>query len=342
MSTASSWAYCQAALRDVSRTFSRPIELLPRSLVPTVTCGYLLCRAADTIEDDENLTPSDRSELFAQLLTFLHSDARPASDEDAASRAFRAAFPGPSPEHVLCRRLADVANVLREQPTLHQTATLRWVGEMVRGMNLYLQRDAFLEPKGPRVLLTMSDLERYCYFVAGTVGRLLTELFVDELGPRLEARQILEDDAEEFGLGLQLTNILKDLTDDGRRGVSYIPRSILERHDLGPADLTRVAHADRVHAALGPVFDRASRALDGAFRYTLGIPHTASGIRLFCLLPIWMAVRTLHLARNNNAQLMPERAVKISRAEVGALIAECQAIHGDDEALRKSFARLRQ
>src|SRR5262249_44344187 len=45
------WAFCKQSLEAVSRTFSKPIAMLPAPLEAAVTCGYLLCRVADTVED---------------------------------------------------------------------------------------------------------------------------------------------------------------------------------------------------------------------------------------------------------------------------------------------------
>ena len=78
---------------------------------------------------------------------------------------------------------------------------------------------------GLNALLTMGDLERYCYFVAGTVGHMLTELFIDAVPRDDTRRQEMQTHAEAFGLGLQLTNILKDITDDRARSTSFILRT---------------------------------------------------------------------------------------------------------------------
>ena len=62
------WAYCEQALGDVSRTFSRPIELLPQPLRVALTCGYLLCRVVDTVEDHEQLGHHERDALFTSFI----------------------------------------------------------------------------------------------------------------------------------------------------------------------------------------------------------------------------------------------------------------------------------
>jgi farnesyl-diphosphate farnesyltransferase len=205
-------------------------------------------------------------------------------------------------------------------------------------MNLYTHRKPGAD--GVTALHTVSDLERYCYYVAGTVGHLLTDLFVDAIGlepdgPRALA---LSDHAEGFATGLQLTNILKDVTDDLARGVTFVPRSECARRGFAPAQLADLEVRAQAHAAVAPLFDVARSRLDSALEYSLAIPRDQPEIRLFCLLPLWMAARTLVLARGNDAMFTPDMPVKIERAEVEALIAECVRLAADDDALRARYA----
>lgn len=329
------WNFCKASLREVSRTFAIPISMLRERLEVAVTCGYLLCRTVDTVEDAGTLPLEDRDELYAAFLDVIERGA------DATAFAALAAelLPGDDADSVLARNLPRVMRVFGTLPQPHREAVLRWVAEMARGMAIYSRRRP--GDDGLVALLTLHDLERYCYFVAGTVGHMLTDLFVVELdGVTEDRRRVLQSKAEEFGLGLQLVNILKDITDDRDRGWSFIPRAVCARSGLTVRDLVDADRRAQAHAALRPVFDRARQALSDAFDYCLALPPEASDARLFCLLPLWMAVSTLSHAEGNDAQLEPQRPVKIDRAEVARIVAECQACCGDDDAIRASWASL--
>ena len=74
----------------------------------------------------------------------------------------------------------------------------------------------------------------------------------------------------------------------------------------------------------------------------LAIPSDQQALRLFCLLPLWMAVRTLVHARGNDAMFTAGDAVKIERAEVEQLIADCLANARKDDALRQRYDALWQ
>jgi phytoene/squalene synthetase/2-polyprenyl-6-methoxyphenol hydroxylase-like FAD-dependent oxidoreductase len=332
---AQDWAFCKQALAEVSRTFSRPIALLPPKLEVAVTLGYLLCRIADTVEDHPAVELAAKDRLFRLFLEVLEKGADPEEFETA----FRE-IQGEDPELSLARRTSIVMRVFGAQSARTRDACVRWVSEMARGMSLYSHRreghDGFM------ALVTNQDLERYCYYVAGTVGHLLTDLFVEEIGQsagsELELR--LREDAESFAQGLQMVNILKDVTDDRERRVSFIPRTAVARQRLTIETLCDADVRARAHAAVAPLFDIARKHLDAALRYALASPPAQTGIRLFCLLPLWMAARTLVIARGNDGMFVPGAPVKIGREEVESIIAECVRYASDDDALRARYARL--
>lgn len=326
--------FCRRSLAAVSRTFSRPIEMLEGDLEIAVTCGYLLCRLADTIEDHPTLPLAQRDTLYAAFLEVIEGGGPAEGFVDAFE-----VVEGDSAEFTLARNLARVMAVFRGLPADIREAVVPWVAEMTRGMAIYSHRPAGAD--GFVALTTVADLERYCYFVAGTVGHMLTDLFcarISDLGP--ERERALRQNAESFGLGLQLVNILKDITDDRERGWSFIPRSAAAAQGLTIATLCDSTHRPAAHAALVPIFARARGFLDAAFAYCLAIPPSERALRLFCLLPLWMAVRTLAHAQKNDAQFEPGQPVKITRREVGELIGACVSICQDDAALRTAYGAL--
>ena len=94
---------------------------------------------------------------------------------------------------------------------------------MSRGMAEF-QREG-----NPDGLHDLPHLDRYCYHVAGVVGEMLTELFCDYSPEINERREDLLALSVSFGQGLQMTNILKDVWDDRRRGACWLPRDVFLR-----------------------------------------------------------------------------------------------------------------
>ncbi len=78
---------------------------------------------------------------------------------------------------------------------------------------------------------TFQELHRYCYGVASTVGLICIEIFGHRDGQK--ARQ----HAEDLGIALQLTNILRDIREDVQRDRVYIPLEDLERFGYAETDL---------------------------------------------------------------------------------------------------------
>jgi 2-polyprenyl-6-methoxyphenol hydroxylase-like FAD-dependent oxidoreductase/phytoene/squalene synthetase len=317
-------AFCARSLERVSRTFSRPIQLLPEPLCTAVTVGYLLCRVVDTVEDHDDLSSHQREERFSAFLRVL--------ERDEAAHVFSSHYAERShdPEIVLCQRLDEVLVVLGTLSRETQRKVRHWVAEMARGMALYARRP--VDEHGVAILRTEQDLERYCYFVAGTVGQLLTELFEPRVGPA--ARRTMRENAESFAMSLQLVNILKDVTDDLERGVCFLPRTAFARAGLSPLDCTDARRRGEMHRLVAPFIETARSHLDRAIEYTLAIPASERGMRLFCLLPIFFAARTLAECEGNDLQFTPRESVKISRAEVESIVAEATIAASSDAAIR--------
>ncbi len=84
----------------------------------------------------------------------------------------------------------------------------------------------------PRRYETFADLEPYCHRVASSVGLICTEIF------GYKEHGVL-DYARDLGVALQLTNILRDVAVDYRRGRMYLPLEDLRRFNCTEADVAR-------------------------------------------------------------------------------------------------------
>jgi farnesyl-diphosphate farnesyltransferase len=170
----------------------------------------------------------------------------------------------------------------------HQRSAIRRCVEiMCSGMHQF-QRTASL-----RGLPRLGDLDEYCYYVAGVVGQMLTELFCGYSPKILRQRIAMHDLALSFAQGLQMTNILKDVWEDRSRGACWLPRDVFARHGIDLAQLS-VQQADaRFTAAMHELVGVAHAHLRNALSYTLLIPGEEEGIRRFCLWAIGLAVLTL-------------------------------------------------
>ena len=126
------WEFCHHSLLQVSRTFSKPIDVLPGDLRRGVTCGYLLCRLADTIEDNGDLPMELRDRLYRAFISVLEDGTAPEAFVD-----MYAGVESDNPdEDELARNLPKVMRVYSALPTAMQRAITPWVTEMTRGMQI--------------------------------------------------------------------------------------------------------------------------------------------------------------------------------------------------------------
>lgn len=327
-------AFCVAMLPKVSRTFAICIRLLPPSIDHSVLVAYLLCRVADTVEDAPGLTATEKQGLLDAVRRSLDDAATPPA---SLAQAFARAA---NDEERLAHHAAAVLREYRRLPVAHREAIRPWVQEMCAGMAEFQRRQHESDGDRLETLATVDDLDRYCYYVAGTVGHLLTELFRLHHAAMAPSRyERLKGLATSFGRGLQLTNIIKDVSDDRRRGWSFVPRQLCELVGIRPEDLQSQRHRDAARRVMLTLIDKAKRHLVDALEYSTTLPRQAYGIRLFCLTSLYFAVRTLRVAERDSRLLDPAHKVKISRAEVRRTLATTRVV-APSNALVRGYFRL--
>ena len=121
--------FSSAILPRVSRTFAISIKWLPGPLGRSVLAAYLLCRIADTVEDDASAAVGRKAHLLDRLLLSF-DDARVADGYDADA----ADIQGDAAHVELLRNSSQVFVLFRSLPVASQQHVRRWVAEMVVGM----------------------------------------------------------------------------------------------------------------------------------------------------------------------------------------------------------------
>ena len=321
--------YCSTMLPKVSRTFAACIRLLPPKVEKAVLIAYLLCRIADTIEDTADLNVADKERLLAHFRGCLDEGG---PNADPLAQAF--ASERTNDEQLTARADITLREFRRLDPDQRQ-AIRPWVQEMCDGMAEFARIHARARPDHLEALASIEELDRYCYFVAGTVGHLLTELFRLH-HPRLTQRHYdrLKALSTSFGLGLQLTNIIKDVADDRQRGWSFVPRQLCHRAGTTPEALLAPDCTRQSELVLQLLIAKAKHHLRDALEYCTSLPRSAYRIRLFCLTPLFFAVRTLHKAERDPRLLDPGHKVKITRGEVYRILCASYVLAPNNHLIR--------
>ncbi|VVB57156.1 Squalene/phytoene synthase [uncultured archaeon] len=312
---------CWDILPRVSRSFALAIRLLPAPVSDQTMLAYLIYRLIDTVEDS-HAKLAVKKKLFAALLDSLaRTRARP--EELERVRAFMRSQIDCTYEGELIERLPDVAVAFYAQPPRVRKATLRWGREMARGM-LYFQK---------RPIRTFADQSKYAYYVAGVVGYLFNDLlYINRIISSRLHRQ-LKARAKRFGLALQKVNILRDVAHDVPQGRRYWPVRVMEHYELNYDTLLVRQNRQKAMAVLREEIDDAMDYLHAGIQYVTALPKDQLGVRLFCLIPLFMAIESYLACVNNSDVFDGQKTVKITREQVGEIILRSNLWGGEDRRL---------
>lgn len=275
-------------LERVSRSFAFCIAKLETPLRHQVGLSYLICRILDSIEDSAWV---DRGALEAQysqrqafegFISFLKTQPNDAAILEWSERLLRDAVM-PEGEQVLVREAHMVFGLYwQERPRVREVMSGP-IESMARGMLEFHGKPEFRGLK----LSSLQEVNRYCFFVAGVVGEILTglvRLIGEDRGMKVASSLV---EGFRFGLFLQKVNLLKDRETDLKEGRDLVP--------------SRLA-----------VFRSAFEDARQAFSYLTSVPVALEGYRLFCGWSLFLGLASLpHIAGRK----------KIGRLETVALLA---------------------
>jgi farnesyl-diphosphate farnesyltransferase len=170
---------------------------------------------------------------------------------------------------------------------------------------------------------------------------MMTELFVFTYKLEKETKDELYRLGKSFGLGLQKVNVIKDVPDDRRRGVCYIPLDVMRNHGLLPSALADTDNNLRITNLVSNLVRLTVGHLDDAIEYTVLFPTRLKGVRMFLVLPIFLALGTLDRVISNPVRSMTGPPVKLRRRDVSRLVAAATLRISSNKALRSYYDKLR-
>lgn len=312
-------------LLSASRTFAINIPMLPGLLRDSLTLGYLLLRNADTIEDAYRWPKERRLAELEELhdLLLRPDDARAVRFADRYQHETEV---GDNAHLELLRQTPYLLSQLRRLPEAYIVEVLSHVARVVRRMQIWVGN---YDEANRLQLVRLSELDDYCYSVAGIVGELVTSL-IALYRPAIEKTRLLLMRTLETGVGagLQLTNIIKDAFRDHLEGRYYIPREYLPLD--GGSALERMK----------PILAYAYRHLCLGVEYACAVPEVEIDIRKAVIVPLMLAAATLAHLFERIDEVFRGVDVKISRETVAEILALVDQIAGEDDAVCKAWRQL--
>ncbi|MGC9220685.1 MAG: phytoene/squalene synthase family protein [Solirubrobacteraceae bacterium] len=205
---------CERITRSQAANFYYGIRLLPRFKREAMCAVYAFARRVDDLGDDERGLDRDAK---------LHALARERGRLAALADGVRT--PG------------DPVLTALSHAQRHYAIPADAFEALIQGVELDVTEASYE---------TFEQLVHYCRCVAGSVGRMCAAIFTDGARPDLYPL------ADDLGVALQLTNILRDIVEDRRRGRVYLPAEDLARFscvDPELADTGSMAALIRFEAA---------------------------------------------------------------------------------------------
>jgi phytoene synthase len=198
---------CRQITAEYSKTFYLGTLLMPEAKRRAIWAIYVWCRRTDELVDgpDASATTPDTLDQWEQNLESIFAGF-PVEDADVA--------------------LVDTLE--------HFPIDIQPFRDMIAGQRMDLHRSRYD---------TFDELNLYCYRVAGTVGLMSTAVMGVDCS-QVTAPWVTSDDIQPptdeaiaLGIANQLTNILRDVGEDARRGRIYIPLEDLALFDYTEQDL---------------------------------------------------------------------------------------------------------
>jgi phytoene synthase len=220
---AEAYVVCSTIAQREAKNFYYSFRVLPEHKRNAMFAVYEFMRRADDISDDEALPVPERREMMARWLEAWRDARRTGVSEDPVFFALndtqkRFAIPDALLEDLVRGTTMDLE---QSQPGVVAVTDMTFTvqGSQTRIYQIY---ESF------------EGLYRYCYLVASVVGLVCIRIF-GYSDPRAEVL------AEKTGVAFQLTNILRDVSEDAERGRIYLPLRDIEAKQVSVEQLVLAA-----------------------------------------------------------------------------------------------------
>lgn len=293
--------FCSNILDKVSRSFALTIPMLDDKLYKPVMITYLQDRLLDNFEDEvEGLSLDERKYLMDRVESIFNpDDSYPEADIKVIKD--HAHYIKSSALRKLTENVDLVYRAFSRLTDNTKSLSYKWLAEMNKGMQEYLNKE----------IKNFSDLDKYCYYVAGTVGGFLTELVISKSNMSREKENKLLSNYKDAGLFLQKVNIIRDIKKDiERREKNFWP---LEEMEITEQELLNPVNRERALKCLNSMIMNVKTNIDGLVVYMDNIPVSLPGYRKFFLVNNTLGLATLKKMKNNPDVLYGEKKVKVSK-----------------------------
>ena len=314
-------------LNRVSRTFALTIRMLQEPFRTYASAAYLLCRIIDTVEDCESISTEAKCRYLREF------NGRISETGDTHPGQAGELFPEPANwDERLTMHESAILDLVRSFPDPIRDVIFHYAVEMSEGMVLFLEQQ---DEHGFLHFQSDEQLDQYCYYVAGTVGLMMNEIFAAISGTDQTGAK---ESAVELGIGLQLTNIVKDIRKDRNRNIHYCPVG-KSPHWPGQGSPPSTGSPNwEIYSLASATISH----LTGGKDYILGLESNSTQYKRFCITNYLMAWKTLESCIRDSRRMTNPSGTKISRFSVYYTLLESYGCVASDQFLNWRAERLRK
>lgn len=218
--------YCQDKATKSGSSFYYSFLFLPVEKRRAITALYAFCREVDDVVDEINDDAVARSKLG-----WWRKEIQAMNIGQATHPVTKALFPHMATYHL------DVAHLLA----------------VIDGMEMDLNQNRYLD---------FIALKQYCWHAAGVVGILSASIFSQSAPISAQTKEF----AEKLGLAFQMTNIIRDVGEDARKGRIYLPVNELQQFNVPANDILNAKYSDEFKALMQFQYDRAQSLYEEAMQ----------------------------------------------------------------------------
>ena len=218
--------YCQDKATKSGSSFYYSFLFLPVEKRRAITALYAFCREVDDVVDEIEDDAVARAKL-----TWWRKEINSMLTGQATHPVTKALFP-----HVATYHL-EGAHLLA----------------IIDGMEMDLNQNRYLD---------FIALKQYCWHAAGVVGILSASIFSNNA----PISQATKEFAEKLGLAFQMTNIIRDVGEDARKGRIYLPVNELQQFNVPASDILNAKYSDEFKTLMQFQYTRAQSLYDEAMQ----------------------------------------------------------------------------
>lgn len=277
--------------------------MLDKDLYIPVLITYLQDRLLDNFEDEiENTELQERTKLMDQVVELFNPDNENPEVISNNLKNYASLIPDKN-----LQLLTENSLLLREAfDTLSldvKKISFKWLNEMNQGMKKYLSKE----------VTTFSELDEYCYYVAGTVGGFLTELILHIRKVDSNSAKKLLNNYNEAGLFLQKVNLVRDIKEDIRsRKKHFWP---LKSLGLDQDSILMPENRKKAMEALNNMVANVKLHIPNLISYFDALPVDLAGYRRFFSVNNSLGLATIEKLENNPAVFYGKKPVKVTKME---------------------------